>query len=315
MACWLETWLSHKAGEVRVSTLEGYRQIVQNHLLPTLGGERLDRLQPRHVDGLHKTLQAKGLSHRMVEYAHVLLHGALDYAVRLERLPRNVAALVKLPRKLESKERLYWSIEEGTRFLQHLERTNHRLYAFFYTALSTGMRRGELCGLRWSDLNPEGGSLRVGNAVIEVKGGKQFAEPKTPASKRTVVLSSKTVKVLEAQKARLEQEKEVLAGHPKLDKWIEEDLVFPNARGRALDSSTLSHTFRKLCGEAGVRPIRIHDLRHTHASLLAFHGVPAKVISDRLGHTNVGFTLRVYTHLYDAQRKEGALELFGSSAC
>ena len=152
------------------------------------------------------------------------------------------------------------------------------------------------------------------NVVIEVKGGKQYAEPKTPATKRTIDLSSETVKVLEGQKARLERERAVMARHPKPDKWIEEDLVFPNARGRALDSSTLSHAFRKLCKEAGVRPIRIHDLRHTHASLLAFHGVPAKVISDRLGHTNVGFTLRVYTHLYDAQRKEGALELFGSCA-
>ena len=144
LASWLETWLTHKAGEVRVSTLEGYRQVVANHLLPVLGGERLDALQPRHVDALHKTLQAKGLSHRMVEYAHVLLHGALDYAVRLERLPRNVAALVKLPRKLEGNERLFWSAEEGTRFLAHLERTNHRLQAFFYVALTTGCA-GESC--------------------------------------------------------------------------------------------------------------------------------------------------------------------------
>ena len=78
VASWLETWLKHKAGEVRVSTLEGYRQIVQNHLLPALGGVRLEALQPRHVDALHKTLQAKGLSHRMVEYAHVLLHGSVQ---------------------------------------------------------------------------------------------------------------------------------------------------------------------------------------------------------------------------------------------
>ena len=104
LAAYLEAWLLHKATGVRISTLERYRKVIDNHILPTLGQERLDMLRPRHVDILHKTIQAKGLSHRMVEFAHVALHSVLDYAVRLELLSRNVTDSVKLPRKTEFKE-------------------------------------------------------------------------------------------------------------------------------------------------------------------------------------------------------------------
>ena len=140
--------------------------------------------------------------------------------------------------------------------------------------------------------------------LVELKGKIQITEPKTRASKRIIPLAPDVVEVLRVHQARQLQERARMGA-----KWQEHDLVFATQLGTYLDSANLTRAFQKLSKAAGVPVIRLHDLRHTHASLLALRGVTPKVIADRLGHTNVSFTLQVYTHLYDEQRREAAPNL------
>jgi integrase len=207
VGAYLEEWLKHKAGKVQASTLHSYTNIIEWHLKPNIGRLRLDGLQPKHVDHLHKTLQAKKLAHRTLEYAHVILHGALAYAVRLEMLPRNVADAVKIPRRNGQKaEMRVWTTEQAAQFLEHAR--THRLFGFFYTAITTGMRRGELLGLRWQDVDLEKRVLRVRSTLVEIRGQLSRSEPKTRASKRMIALSPDTVTVLLEHQQRQNLERE-----------------------------------------------------------------------------------------------------------
>ena len=281
--------------------VKSYRGIVNAHLRPILGKHQLDKLQPVHVDHLHKTMLEKGVSRRTVQYAHVLLHGALQHAVQRELLPRNVASAVRVP-ALQRREMRVWMPEEATRFLENTK--HHRLYAMFYLALTTSMRRGELLGLLWADVNLENARLRVRSSLVELNNKLVFSEPKTQASKRTITLAADAVKVLEEH---LERQK--LEAERQGSGWQDHDLVFPSESGTPMNSGNLVRTFKRLARAVGVPDIRVHDLRHTHASLLALKDVPPKVIADRLGHTNVGFTLQTYTHVFEEQRAVAALPL------
>lgn len=233
VADWLETWLRHKAGEVRETTLRGYRQVVSNHLEPLLGQVPLEGLQPRHIGLLHQSIRDKGLGFRTLEYAHVLLSGALDHAVRLDVLPGNVAQKLGLPRGKTAPAIRVWTLEQARQFLEHLNSENHRHYALFHTALGTGMRRGELAGLRWGEVDLEAGLIRVSAQVTELKGGKVFSEPKTRASRRVIAISLEAVEVLRQHKTKQEEEKIKMGG-----KWKEHDLVFPTTIGTPIDSGT-----------------------------------------------------------------------------
>ena len=302
----LDVWLEHKSREIRATTLASYRGIVETHLKPILGSQRLDKLQPAHIDHLHEKMLEKNVSRRTVQYAHTLLHGALQHALRRELLGRNVASAVRTP-ALQRQEMRVWSPDEATRFLKHARA--HRLHAMFYLALTTGMRRGELLGLHWASVNLETGRLRVRSSLVELNHKLVFSEPKTQASKRTITLAKDTIKILEAHRKhqRLEADQQG-------SRWQDQDLVFPSEAGTPMNSGNLVRTFKRLAREADVTEIRLHDLRHTHASLLALRGVSPKVIADRLGHTNVGFTMQVYTHVFEEQRTGAALafaELIG----
>lgn len=302
LGAFLDGWLQHKTRETRATTLASYQNVVNAHLKPILGKHRLDKLQPVHVDQLHTTMLEKGVSRRTVQYAHVLLHGALQHAVQRELLPRNVTSAVRAP-AMQRREMHGWTPEEATRFLENTK--CHRLHAMFYLALTTGMRRGELLGgLRWADVNLESARLRVRSSLVELNNKLVFSEPKTQASKRTITLASDAVQVLEMHRERqnVERDKEG-------SRWQDHDLVFASESGTPMNSGNLVRMFKRLARAAGVPEIRVHDLRHTHASLLALKGVSPKVIADRLGHTNVGFTLQVYTHVFEEQRAEAAITL------
>lgn len=300
---YLDNWLAHKSTEVRPSTLQSYRTVIQNHLKPYLGEYQLTELLSRHIDQWHKTMQAGNLTHRTLVYAHHLLVAALNHAVRLELLTCNPAEKIKLPRRVIPKAEMnVWTPEQVATFLNATQ--EHRLYALFYLALATGLRRGELLALTWEKVDLERGVLQVSASLTELKGGRVITEPKTRASKRTVYLAADVVAVLRQQQQRLKEERTLLG-----TKWTDLNLVFPTPLGTYLDSANLTRTFKSLSKVAGVPVIRLHDLRHTHASLLALKGVAPKVIADRLGHTNVSFTLQVYTHLYDEQRREAAPNL------
>ena len=212
-----------------------------------------------------------------------------------------------------------WTAEQVAAFLAVSE--THRMHAAFYLALLTGMRRGEVLGLQWDDVDFARSRLRVRNNLVEVRGegtaGKQHAgkatvssvrariqTPKTDASRRTVVFSPGTMSKLKEHQAQ--QRREQAAA---VEAWQGQGFVFASELGGPTDPRTLYGWFRTLVKVAGLPPIRIHDLRHTAASLMIRQGISPKTVSDRLGHSDVAFTLRVYAHLYDDQREEAAFDL------
>ena len=247
-----------------------------------------------------------------------VLKMALQQGVRWQMLPRNVADAVKAP-KVERKELQVWDKRQAATFLKATE--DHPLHAAFYLALMTGMRRGELAGLKWEDVDLPRARLTVKNNLVEIIGegipgkmrlGKattssvtvQLSTPKSKASRRTVVLSKGTVVKLHEQKVNQETWRRHAA-----EAWEEHGFVFTTPTGGLIRPDALAKVFEKIAERAGVPRIRFHDMRHTAASLMISQGIPPKTVSERLGHSDVAFTLRTYTHLYDEQREEAAFDI------
>lgn len=298
LLAYLHRWLAHKRREVRPTTYRAYVNELL-HLTPELGELPLlsltaMQIQQAITDRQDQCLStAKGLS-----TALRTLRMALRQAVLWGLLPGNPASMVRAPRT-QPKEMRVWTQDQARRFLDHAG--GHRLAPLFTLALSTGLRRGELIALAWGDLDMKRAELTVTrNYIRDLTGAWVLSEPKTRAGLRSVPLADDMARLLQAH--RQEEERWFgprTAAHP----------VFTRSGGERLDPSNVSRLFHRLAREAGVPRIRFHDLRHTAASLLIRQGVPAKVVSDRLGHADVAFTLSVYTHLYDDQRRAGAIPL------
>ena len=304
---YFEKWFKHIAQDKAPSTVSGYMRTFNKAIKPTIGRVRLDKLRPIQVQDLYSTLLAEGTGRWTVRYAHTVLHAALEQAREWELVSRNVADAVRPPERAEKSDMTIWSPAEASRFLEHTQA--HRLHGLFYLALMTGMRKGELLGLHWGDVSLGRSEINVRMNLTEVGGKLYLREPKTKASRRTILIPSDTVKVLQEHHAALERHKLLLGAA-----WDEQDLVFPSELGTPLSPANVYRLFKNIIKRAGVPNIRFHDLRHTHASLLILKGTSAKVVSDRLGHTDVGFTLNTYTHLFDEQRREAAMsfdDLFG----
>ena len=240
------------------------------------------------------------------------LKACLGEATRLELLARNPAAPVRAPR-LEPKQILVWTGEEAARALAHARKVEHRLYPYLHLNLTTGLRREEMLGLRWADLDLDGHQLHVRQTVTYIEGAAQFGPPKTAAGRRTLALDAGTVQVLRDWR---EAQGMLRAKKTEKGKWTEHDLVFSSERGTAAAESRLARTMRDLMAAAEVPVIRLYDLRHSYASIAYERGVPVKLIGERLGHTQIAFTLQTYVHSNDAQRRAAALsaeELFGST--
>ncbi|WP_264775305.1 tyrosine-type recombinase/integrase [Deinococcus aetherius] len=293
----LHRWLAFKAREVRPTTLRSYTHTLC-HIAPHLGHVPLADLTALHVEDAVSALLAGGRSLKTAASSLHTLRMALRQGVRWGVLERNVAEQVRRLRT-PTMELKVWTPQQARDFLTVAE--THRLYPLFALALSTGMRKGELLGARWEDLNMERGELAVRVGLIRGSTGEWvLGEPKTRASRRTLMLAPDLLEILGRH------EREQRAWHGRLGP---EAPLFTRAGGANLDPSNVSRVFRMLMRQAGVPRLRFHDLRHTAASLMVRRGVSAKLVSDRLGHADVAFTLRVYTHLYDDQRREAALPL------
>ncbi|PYE54062.1 tyrosine-type recombinase/integrase [Deinococcus yavapaiensis] len=291
----LHRWLAFKAREVRPTSLRSYTGTLL-HLVPHLGHVPLTDLTALHVEDAVSALLASGKSMKTVASALHTLRMALRQGVRWGALERNVAEQVRRLRTPAARLKV-WTPWEARAFLDAAQ--GHRLYPLFALALSTGMRKGELLGVRWSDVNFERAELVVrGQLVRGVSGAWELGEPKTPASRRTLPLAADMLEILRAH----EREERAWHGTHTADAF-----VFRRSSGAFMDASNVSRVFRMLTRRAGVPRLRFHDLRHTAASLMIRRGVSAKLVSDRLGHADVAFTLRVYTHLYDDQRRDAAL--------
>jgi integrase len=217
--------------------------------------------------------------------------GALRQAVAWELIGRNILDAVRVP-KQNKPEIACWTSEEVVRFLAFTQ--PHRLHALFYTALATGMRRGEIVALRWHDVDLTHGRISIRLNAVAVMGQTLVKEPKSKASRRTIFIQDEDVAVLRAHREQQVRERNLLG-----PAWTDHDRVFPSQVGTHLGPRNLSRLFEQLVKKAGVTQAGFHSMRHAHTSLLIKNGVDAGVVSERLGHTDPGFTRWVYQHLFD----------------
>lgn len=287
---WLEEWLTDvKAHDgTRGSTLARYRQVVRVHLAPGLGRVRLDQLTARDVQRFLVGRSAV-LSPASVVKVHAVLRVALGDAERLELVARNAARSVRAPR-LARQERRVLTPAEARRFLDLV--ATDRLEAVIVLAVTLGLRRGEVLGLRWADVDLGAGLLRVERALQRVGGDLRLVEPKTRGSARSLRLPSLAIAALERQRAR--QAAERLRIGPA---WQESDLVFTTPIGTPMEPRNVSRRFDQMRREAGLEWLRFHDLRHACATFLLASGMEPRTVMEVLGHSTIRLTMDLYGHV------------------
>lgn len=285
----LDAWLASVERSVRPTTFKSYRTLVDCHLRPELGRVKVADLRPAHVDQLLARKAAAGVKARRLDMIRAALRQALNYAMRHELVVRNVATLVSPPRQ----QRFEIQPLDAAEARLLIEAVRDRpLGSLIITALSTGLRQGELLGLQWGDIDLNHGTLSVRRTVIRVPGGLRFAEPKTERSRRTLPLPGIAIEALRRQRA-------VLLDAFGISGVTGEALVFPSVKdpGKPLDGTWVTKAFQRELEAAGIRRVRFHDLRHTAATLLLAQGVSAREIMEVLGHSQISLTLNTYAHV------------------
>jgi integrase len=323
LADYLSYWLSAYVTDLKPTTARGYESAVRLHLVPALGSKRLDGLQVQHVKTFMDEFRRKCLcctngldqirpvdrrccslgrccqsypSARQIQFVHAVLRNALQHAMREELVTRNVAKLVRIPSP-RYKVGKGLSVDQVRKLLATAQ--GHRLHPLWVVAATMGLRRGELLGLRWSDVDLDDGTLRVHQTVQRVAGQLHLLDAKTEDSEAVLPLPEVTWLTLLEHQERQAAERERLAGV-----WHEYGLVFPSERGTPMEPTNLSRAFAKLREAAEVPGVRLHDLRHTVVSLLMELGVPPHVVQAIARHADVKLTMKVYAHAnLDAMRQ------------
>lgn len=291
LAEYLEKWLSNYAKpNLSPRGFERYAGIIRKHLIPDMGSTTLTQLRPEHLQKHYTARLNDGLSARTVRYHHAVIHKALQTAVKWGLVSHNVADGVDVPRA-QRNEMQTWDEDEITRFLETAKDSPY--YALFYTALYTGMRRSELLGLKWGDVDFIMNQVYVNRSLHHLKDGSYvFTQPKSTRSRRTIALSPSAILTLRDHYEKQKLERAMLGISLKDD-----DLVFSQLDGKPLRPNTVTRAWTMLADRAGVKMIRLHDARHTHASLMLKQGVHPKIVQERLGHASIQMTLDTYSHV------------------
>ncbi len=308
VADYLNQWLKDYAyPNLSPHTAEGYDSIVSRHLIPALGAIPLNQLRPeiiqRYISDKLSNGSATGkagLTARTVRHHIVCLHTALQSAIRIGMLVRNPVDAVTIPRA-ERHEIRTMSESDIHIFLEMARPTPY--YALFYTAIFTGMRRSELLALRWQDVDLLLLQISVNRTLHQVRCGRiVIRQPKTERSRRVVALTPSTAALLEEHHESQSRLRESL-GYPEL---TSDDLVFCQYNGKPLLPNTVTHNWIKVVRRSGLSGIRLHDARHTHASLMLKQGVHPKIVQERLGHSSIQVTLDTYSHVSPGLQKAAA---------
>lgn len=299
---YLNRWLKDYA-EVQVAprTYARYEEIIHNHILPALGRVPLQKLRPLHLQNFYSALlkggrldgKPGGLSAQTVQHYHRLLRNALQQAVRWQMLAVNPADAVTPPKVRRSPDLNILTGDEVKSLLEQVEKRAPQYYTMVLLAISTGMRRGELYGLRWIDVDLAAGVVSIKQVAQSITGqGVSFKEPKTKKSKRTIPIPKIVARALAAHK--VEQAEKRIAHGPG---YQDHGLVFCQPDGRPGFPDSVTSWFAKFIAASDLPKIRFHDLRHTHVALMIKLGVHIKTISERLGHSSIATTMDIYGHL------------------
>lgn len=318
VAAFADEWLAHKESQGRKrSTVQRYRDMIRYYINPQLGRIALEDLTPLHVQRALRHWQSQPrpdsrtdretVSDRTIQYAYRTLVTMLSQAVRWQIIGRNVAQIIEPPTVAKPPAR-WWTADQAAQFLRTVD--GHPYAIVFALALLTGLRQGELLGLQWPDVDWDKQTITVRRSQ-DARYPTQFHAPKTAAARRTVQLDATAMDLLKAHQTA--QKRQRLAVGPGWEEW---GLVCTSGIGTPLNTRNLRRTFFAYIAKAAVPHIRFHDLRHTHASLFLAHEPNIRILADRLGHTQVSFTIQTYVHAStDAQAKSAsavAQSLFGA---
>jgi integrase len=305
-----DEWLPAVASTLRPSTHTSYAGNLRRHVIPAIGASRLQHVTPAMLNSLYADLaksrtvdgeERAPLAARTIRYVHTIVHRALEDAVAWDRLARNPAdrATPPKPSAVRAPKMKTWTAEQLRAFLEHVR--DDRLYAAWRLAATTGVRRGELLGLRWTDLDLDGARASISETLI---GAREHSTPKTESGRRNVALDAETVAALRGHADR--QADEMAALEPAYE---DNGLVFCREDGSPIWPRSFSRMFARHVRDAALRPIPLKNLRHTHATLALQAGVHPKVVQERLGHANIGITLDTYSHAIPAMQEDAAAKV------
>lgn len=303
VATYLETWLKQKEVQVTPGTFKTYKGYVNKHIIPSLGHLPLDGLSAIQIQNFILDLQTKEenkLSNRTIHHIRSILHNALESAVKFELISKNVSNPVTTP-KVKKVHIKVWDEHQLKTFLQ--EAKKERYYIAFLIACATGMRLGEVVGVKWEDVDFNTRTLSVKRSYTRAHKGYQFNQPKTSTGYRVIALPQPVLEELEAHRVTQAREKGKKG-------YKDHRLITQTRNGTPVSPRNLYRDWRDVVKRANLPRIRFHDLRHTHASLLLKQGTNAKVVAERLGHSNIQLTLNTYSHLLPNMQAEAA-EKFG----
>lgn len=298
----LARWLDVVDDQLSPTSVREYRRLVTKRIGPDLGKLRLSKVTTQRLDGYYSTLTHEGgLSPASVRHVHAVLRGALGQGVKWGWIPTNPAVSASPP-KIRRKEIRPPSVAVARKLLDAADEHDPEFGALLRVLTATGARRGEVCGLRWSDLDTGSRTLSIQRSVASIAGGTIVKDTKTHAARR-IALDNDTIEILDRQRSRLERRAELC----ELS-FNEAGYVFTTTADGTdpLHPDTITSAFGRVCKSQGVKGVRLHDLRHLHATQLLAAGVPVRTVSGRLGHANAATTLNVYAHFLEASDREAA---------
>jgi integrase len=295
----LEYWLEEvHQGNISHNSYRVYRTLLDNHVLPAFGKTKLQKLSADQINALYTRMKKEKYAAETIRMVHRMLHKAFKDAVNWNRLSFNVCDRVQPPRA-ERYEIHPLDMEQARRLLEAAK--GSRFETLLVMAISTGMRQGELIGLKWQDINFKERSLQIRRTIIYSTKQKGLVEtrPKTERSMRKIVLPQFVIDALLHQKERLDATRSQYANI-----WQERDLVFPTRTGNFLAAGDLREAFKQILKEAGLPAIRFHDLRHSAATILLSMGIHPKLVQELLGHSSITMTMDRYSHVLPSMQRE-----------
>lgn len=301
-------WLSEYA-KVNLSpvTFESYDLILKKHLQPELGKIGIAQVKPDQIQGYYANKLEDGLSAMTIHHHHAILHEVYKFAMKWGVAAHNPADATDPP-KPQKREMNVWNQNEVQAFLEHAKETEY--YILFYTSLFTGMRRSELLALRWSDVDLLGMQVSVNRSIHLLKGNEiVYREPKTAKSRRAISLTPSNALLLQEH---LDKRKQALKSkNPKFEDkdFNQNELVFRHADGSPYLPNSVTHAWIKLVRRCGLKNIRLHDARHTMATMMLKMGVHPKIVQERLGHSSITVTMDTYSHVLPGLQKAAAAKL------